>query len=134
MTGKTRTRVGMYGDRWNAVAAYDHRIFPIEVNTGDDLLQRNHLPGRLAPDLHVLNLNDISGFAGGRTGNNRQEPCFLRVDSRADGARLPVEANYPPFEPGFQRLGDIHAADAIAKRLEFEEFRTNHFYRFAPVI
>src|SRR5215472_13070883 len=107
MTGKTRTRIGMYGDGWNAVSAHDHRIFPIDVNAGDHLLQRNHPSGSLAPDLHVLNLNDIPGFASRRTGYNRQEPRFLGVDARAYCTRLPIEANYTPFESGFQRLGDI---------------------------
>ena len=43
--------------------------------------------------------------ASGRTGDDRQQPCLLREDSRARAARLAVEADHASFKAGFAGPG-----------------------------
>src|SRR5262249_41053785 len=134
LAGQAGPGVGMDSDGREAVTSHHDWVFPDDVAPGSDLAYRDHVSDSRTPDLQAVDHANIVSLVQRRTGNDRQEPGFLRVDSRGGAARLPVKANDAPFKAGLQGLCHLNAGDAVAVCLQFEYVGTNHFFTLEPVV
>ena len=124
----------MDGDGRKTVAAHHHGVFPGDLSADGDLAERNHPSGDRAPDLQAVNRVDIAALGEGRTGNDRQQPRFLRINARAAVSRLAIKANVPSVKSGLQRLGHFHPGDSVSQCGLLEQLGADHFFTLPPVL
>lgn len=134
MLGNPETRIGVNGQRGEAIAAHDDRVFPNDLRARDDLTHRDHASRDGRPDLQAVDHRHIVAFPRGRTDDDGQEACFLGIDAGLGAAGLAVEADGPTLETRFDGPRDFDAGHAVAAGLLFEHDRPNHFLFLAPVM
>ena len=78
LAGQTGPRVGVDGERREAIAAHHDRVFPDDLGAGSDLAQGDHPPGDRAPDLQAVDHRDVLALGQRRAGDDRQQPRLLR--------------------------------------------------------
>src|SRR5262245_51065746 len=103
----------MHGHRGVAIAAHDDRVFPIELDIRNDLVQWNHSPSKWTPNLHAANDVDIAALREGRSGDDGQESRFLRKDASALAAWLAIKPYDAAFKAKLQGLGNFDPRDAV---------------------